>query len=68
MKKKNTFKNKIVQNEDGTRSYKNENLWMHSVERPVSDNEIAEIVKAFAMLIGMGVLMLIAFCIVGGGC
>ena len=67
MKKKNTFKNRIVQNEDGTRSYKNENLWMHSVDRPVNENEISEIVKAFAMLIGMGVLMIIAFFIVGGG-
>ena len=66
MKKKNTFKNKIVQNEDGTRSYKNENLWMHSVDRPVNENEIVEIIKAFAMLIGMGLLVLIAYCILGG--
>ena len=66
MKKKNTFKNKIVQNEDGTRSYKNENLWMHSVDRPVSDNEIAEIVKGFALVIGMGLLTLIAWVIIGG--
>lgn len=66
MKKKNTFKNSIVQNEDGTRSYKNENLWMHSVDRPVSDNEIADIVKAFALVIGMGLLTLIAWVIIGG--
>lgn len=63
--KKNTFKN-IVQNEDGTRSYKNENLWMHSVDRPVSDNEIADIVKAFALVIGMGLLTLLAWVIIGG--
>ena len=49
MKKKNTFKNSIVQNEDGTRSYKNENIWMHSVDRPVNENAIVEIIKAFAM-------------------
>ena len=64
--KKNKFKN-IVEKEDGTRTYHNENLWMHSIDRPVNENEISEIVKAFAMLIGMGVLMIIAFCIVGGG-
>lgn len=64
--KKNTFKNKIVQNEDGTRSYKNQNLWMHSVDRPVSDNEIADIVKAVAMLIGMGFLVLLSWIMIGG--
>lgn len=64
--KKNKFKNRIVQNEDGTRSYKNENLWMHSVDRPVSDNEIADIIKAFALVIGMGLLTLLAWMIIGG--
>ena len=64
--KKNKFKN-IVEKEDGTRTYRNENLWMHSVERPVGteDQEIAEIVKCFALVIGMGILAFLTWLIVG---
>lgn len=64
--KKNKFKN-IVEKEDGTRTYRNENIWMHSVERPVGaeEQEIAEIVRCFALVIGMGVLALLVWLIVG---
>lgn len=65
MKKQNKFKHTDFKYEPIRQ--KKQPFWMHSVDRPVSDNEIADIVKAFAMLLGMGVLMLIAFCIVGGG-
>lgn len=65
MKKKNTFK-KIVENEDGTRSYKNENLWMHSIDRPASSSDRAETIKGFALLIGMALILFVAYCIIGG--
>lgn len=63
--KKNTFKN-IVEKEDGTRTYRNQNIWMHSVDRPASNNEAREIIKSFALLIVMALLMFIAYCILGG--
>lgn len=64
--KTNKFKN-IVEKEDGTRTYHNENLWMHSVERPVGtdEQELAEIVKCFALVIGMGTLAFLTWLIVG---
>lgn len=64
--KKNKFKN-IVEKEDGTITYHNENIWMHSVERPVGTDsqELAEIVKCFALVIGMGVLGLLTWLIFG---
>ncbi len=64
--KTNKFKN-IVEKEDGTRSYRNEKIWMHSIERPVGSDkqEIVEILKCFALIIGMGVLALLVWLIVG---
>lgn len=64
--KKNTFKKSIVQNEDGTRSYKNENLWMHSVDRPVSENEERNILLSFVIVLAWGVIMWALYLIIGG--
>lgn len=66
MKKQNTFKKSIVQNDDGTRSYKNENLWMHSVDRPVSDNEESNILLSFVLVLAWGVIMGLLYLIIGG--
>lgn len=55
MKNKNKFK--IVENEDGTRSYKNECIWMHSVDRPVNENEDKNIAISFAILILLGLVI-----------
>lgn len=66
MKKKNTFKNNIVQNEDGTRSYKNENLWMHSIDRPVNENECTNIAVSFAILILLGIVVFLIMFVIGG--
>ena len=63
MKKKNTFK--IVENEDGTRSYKNECIWMHSVDRPVSKNEDRNIAISFAILILLGLVLFLIMWVIG---
>lgn len=66
MKKKNKFKNNIVENEDGTRSYKNECIWMHSVDRPVSKNEDRNIAISFAILILLGLVLFMIMWVIGG--
>lgn len=63
MKKKNKFK--IVENEDGTRSYKNECIWMHSVDRPVSKNEDINIAISFAILIILGIILFLIMWVIG---
>ena len=63
--KKNKFKN-IVEKEDGTRTYRNQNIWMHSVDRPASSSDRAETIKGFALLIVMALILFIAYCILGG--
>lgn len=45
MKKRN-----IIKNSDGTRSYKNESLWMHSIDRPVSVKEEKQVYITFAIV------------------
>lgn len=60
MKKKN-----IIKNSDGTRSYKNENLWMHSIDRPVKHSEEKGVYIAFAIIAVIFIAIVVFSIIVG---
>lgn len=64
MKKQNKFKHTDFKYEP-IRQEK-QPFWMHSIDRPVSNNEIKEVLMSFAIVILFGLLVIGLYCIIGG--